>query len=152
MEFGHVLFPVDFSGHSEDCLKGSSRWLANDSAREVHFLYILHSPTDFSTWEGNPTEEVESRLKEFVRDFNPCRDAAATLTVVTGHPSTEICKYAADHDCDLIVMATHGRTGLAHMILGSTTEQVVRHAPCPVLTVRIRPPHTAGDQGPVKSL
>jgi nucleotide-binding universal stress UspA family protein len=123
MEFGRVLFPVDFSGHSEDCLKGSSRWLANDSAREVHFLYILHSPTDFSTWEGNPTEEVESRLKEFVRDFNPCRDAAATLTVVTGH-----------------------------MILGSTTEQVVRHAPCPVLTVRIRPPHTAGDQGPVKSL
>jgi nucleotide-binding universal stress UspA family protein len=146
MEFRRILFPVDFSSHSEDCLKGSSRWLASDGAREVYFLYILHSPTDFSTWEGNPTEEVETRLKEFVRDFNPCREAAATLTVVTGHPSTEICKYAADHDCDLIVMAT------PHMILGSTTEQVVRHAPCPVLTVRIGPPHNARDQGPVETL
>jgi nucleotide-binding universal stress UspA family protein len=81
---------------------------------------------------------VQQRLEEFVHDLGPPGQPAVTLAVSTGHPSTEIGKYAAANDCDLIVMATHGRTGLAHMILGSTAEQVVRHAPCPVLTARAR--------------
>ena len=75
-------------------------------------------------------EEIEARFKE--------KDKFGISTVVlTGHASTEICRYAAKENCDLIVIATHGRTGLKHMVLGSTAEQVVRHAPCPVLTLRI---------------
>ena len=138
MEFRRILFPVDFSEHSESCMANSSRLLAGDGVQEVHFLYILHTPTDFSTWSGDPKADVERRLAEFIEEFNPPGDHQTKSMVVTGHPSTEICKYAVDHQCDLIVMATHGRTGLSHMMLGSTAEQVVRHAPCPVLTFRSR--------------
>ena len=53
-----------------------------------------------------------------------------------GKPDTEIMRYAAERDIDLIVMGTHGRTGLAHALMGSVAERVVRRAPCPVLTVR----------------
>jgi universal stress protein A len=150
MNFNRILFPVDFSAHSEACLEMSWRMLAGDYTGEIHFLYILHSPTDFSTWEGDPKAEVEGRLKEFVDDLGPPGQPVVTLAVSTGHPSTEICKYATANDCDLIVMATHGRTGLAHMILGSTAEQVVRHAPCPVMTVRVQPQGNA--DGPVEAL
>jgi universal stress protein A len=150
MRFNRILFPVDFSAHSEACLEMSWRLLAEDHAGEIHFLYVLHSPTDFSSWEGDPKAEVQQRLEEFVHDLGPPGQPAVTLAVSTGHPSTEIGKYAAANDCDLIVMATHGRTGLAHMILGSTAEQVVRHAPCPVLTVRVQPRVTG--KGPVEVL
>ena len=51
-------------------------------------------------------------------------------------PFTEIIRFAKDKDIDLIVMGTHGHTGLAHVLLGSVAEKVVRKAPCPVLTVR----------------
>ena len=53
-----------------------------------------------------------------------------------GHPSLEIIRYAKDHEIDIIVMGTHGRTGVGHMLMGSVAEKVVRKAPCPVLTVR----------------
>ena len=56
--------------------------------------------------------------------------------VVEGSPKVEIVRYARQHDVDVIVLATHGRSGLAHVIIGSVAECVVRAAPCPVLTVR----------------
>ena len=54
----------------------------------------------------------------------------------TGPPFVEIIRYAKEHDVDLLIMGTHGRGGLAHMLLGSVAEKVVRKSPCPVLTVR----------------
>jgi nucleotide-binding universal stress UspA family protein len=56
--------------------------------------------------------------------------------VQSGPPFVEIVRYAKEHDVDLIVMGTHGRTGIAHALIGSVAEKVVRKAPCPVLTVR----------------
>jgi nucleotide-binding universal stress UspA family protein len=56
--------------------------------------------------------------------------------VRTGRPDSEIVRYAKERDFDLIIMGTHGRSGVAHMLTGSVTEKVVRKAPCPVLTVR----------------
>jgi len=138
MRFEHILFPVDFSEFSEACMENSARLMAGNGPQQIHFLYVLHTPTDFSTWSGDPKADVEQRMTEFVAEFDPKGEHETKWQVVTGHPSTEICRYAADHGCDLIVMATHGRTGLAHMVLGSTAEQVVRHAPCPVLTMRVR--------------
>jgi nucleotide-binding universal stress UspA family protein len=58
------------------------------------------------------------------------------VQVTAGHPADAIVRTAEELDVDLIIMATHGRTGVAHMVLGSVAEKVVRHAPCPVLTVR----------------
>jgi universal stress protein A len=56
--------------------------------------------------------------------------------VVEGSPKAEIVRYARKQDIDLIVLATHGRTGLSHVLMGSVAESIVRTAPCPVLTVR----------------
>lgn len=62
---------------------------------------------------------------------------AGNFNLLTGHPAMAICDYAKEHECDLIALATHGRTGIAHLLIGSTAEQVVRHAPCPVLSLRL---------------
>ena len=139
MDFERILFPVDFSEHSEVCLERTRKLFADNGTREAHFLYVLHTPVDFSEWSGNPMAEVEERLNEFIGKSNLTGFRETKSFVGCGHASTEICKYATGHQCDLIVMATHGRTGLAHMVLGSTAEQVVRHAPCPVLTLRVKP-------------
>jgi nucleotide-binding universal stress UspA family protein len=61
--------------------------------------------------------------------------STAIRTVTVGFPVEEIMKYAADHDIDLIVVGTHGHTGLSHLLLGSVAEKLVRLATCPVLTV-----------------
>ena len=68
-----------------------------------------------------------------------------TRALVTGLTAKEIVKYAADHGVALIVMGTHGRRGVAHLLLGSVAEHVVRTAPCPVLTVR----GSVGDKEPL---
>jgi universal stress protein A len=139
MKFKRILFPVDFSEPSQRCLDVASDLLATEHAKEIHFLYVLRTPSDFSVWEGDPMGEVGRRLREIAASLQHQEKHETRTAVVLGHPATEICKYAAEHDCDLIVLATHGRTGLKHMLLGSTTEQVVRHAPCPVLTLRLGP-------------
>jgi nucleotide-binding universal stress UspA family protein len=60
----------------------------------------------------------------------------AEIALLAGNPFLEIIRYAKAHDVDLIVMGTHGRGPIAHMLLGSVAEKVVRKSPCPVLTVR----------------
>ena len=138
MDFERILFPVDFSEHSERCLERTSKLFADNRTRQAHFLYVLHTPVDFSEWSGDPMADVEERLKELIGKSHLEGFSETKSSVGCGHASTEICKYATKHQCDLIVMPTHGRTGLAHMLLGSTAEQVVRHAPCPVLTLRVK--------------
>ena len=59
-----------------------------------------------------------------------------TAVVLNANAAVGICDYAAKEEVDLIVLSTHGRTGLSHMLIGSVAERVVRHAPCPVLTLR----------------
>lgn len=139
MEFNRLLFPVDFSAHSETCLSLTNSLRDDVHVAEVHFLFVLPTPSDFSTWSGDPVADVKQRLDAIVEQVGLEQRIRACAEVRTGHASTEICRYATDHKCDLVVMATHGRTGLAHMLLGSTAEQVVRHAPCPVLTLRVVP-------------
>jgi len=138
VQFDRILFPVDFSEHAKACLSRAASLFGADRRCEVHFLYVLHTPTDFSTWSGDAKADVRKHLDEFLDQYASAGDRIRVAEVRTGHPSTEICKYAEEHDCDAIVMATHGRTGLSHMLLGSTAEQVVRHAPCAVLTWRVR--------------
>lgn len=65
---------------------------------------------------------------------------AVKTAVVTGDPVSEILRYARAHGVDLLVVGTHGRTGLRHVVLGSVAERVVRQAPCPVLVVRRKEP------------
>jgi nucleotide-binding universal stress UspA family protein len=80
-------------------------------------------------------EAARARLRDVVaREFGDSSHAA--LDVRIGVPWQEICRYAETEKCDLIVMSTHGYTGIRHVLIGSTAERVVQHAPCPVLTVK----------------
>ena len=78
---------------------------------------------------------AEKRL-EGMADELPFDREKMTLAVSRGHPSLEIIRYAKEHELDMIVMSTHGHSGLSHFLLGSVTERVVRKSPCPVLTVK----------------
>jgi nucleotide-binding universal stress UspA family protein len=137
MKFNKILFPIDFSKHSQRSLEKASEFFSEERSGEIIFLYVLSSPSDFSTWEGDPKKAIAKELEEIEMRFKEKERFTISTVVLTGHASTEICRYAVRENCDLIVIATHGRTGLKHMVLGSTAEQVVRHAPCPVLTLRI---------------
>jgi nucleotide-binding universal stress UspA family protein len=75
------------------------------------------------------------------------RGMAVTTRVATGIPSEEVITAARAEDSDLIVVGTRGKTGLAHVLLGSTAERVIRGAPCPVLTVRMEPADTKQEEG-----
>ena len=78
-------------------------------------------------------EQIE---KTFVKKLGAFSDYE--VKILNGHPSSEILRFLEDHSADLVVMGTHGLTGLAHFFLGSTAEKVVRRAPCSVLTIKER--------------
>jgi nucleotide-binding universal stress UspA family protein len=82
-------------------------------------------------------EQARTALQQFLPP--PLAGHALELRLAVGHPFEEILAIATQEHVDLIVMGTHGRTGLAHMTLGSVAERVVRLAPCPVLTVKAAP-------------
>jgi nucleotide-binding universal stress UspA family protein len=139
-----ILFPTDFSEYAEDAWPYATRFAA-DFAAELHLLHVVSPPPPFVCTEGmmyDPKDMEENRVADAEAALRPLVGTAKDLGLTarwhvgTGVPFHEILEYARRHDVDLIVMATHGRTGLAHALLGSVTEKVVRQAPCPVLTVR----------------
>jgi nucleotide-binding universal stress UspA family protein len=85
----------------------------------------------------DPPEAVTQRLEADAHRLVPSEMLERTL-LRAGEPFDEICKAAAELNTDLIILSTHGYTGLKHALMGSTAERVVRHAPCPVLVVRKR--------------
>ncbi len=139
-----ILVPTDFSDYSKAALP-----YAVDIARKYGAkLYILHifdeellSPIFFEV--GGTAQEYFERLQDrfeaAVDDFTSgvdMTDVEFEAQLGNGTPFVEIIKFARENGVDLIVMGTHGRTGIAHALLGSVTEKVVRKAPCPVMVVR----------------
>jgi nucleotide-binding universal stress UspA family protein len=143
--FKRILVPMDFSPPSDAALE----YARNVAARYGASLHLLHVAEDpyraFYTAEVYVPEieglreeiltDTEQRLKERVRPSD-VTEFHATAESVIGSPAGSIVEYAAGRDIDLIVMGTHGRGGMAHLLMGSVAERVVRTAPCPVLTVR----------------
>ena len=135
LTFRRILIPVDFSDFSRQAVRTCSTLFSGDEPLEVHFVYVFQPPSDAVTYD-DPTPELERQLGEVVEGFTHEGPHTRTSAVLTGHPPTRIGEYAKEHGCDLIVLTTHGRTGLKHLLLGSTAERVVRTAPCPVLVLR----------------
>lgn len=133
--FNRILVPTDFSDASEVALK-YGRALANQFYGTLHLIHVAENPflranvADRRSIEEAPARWLEDRLTDDDRQ----RGAVATV-VQSDEPAKEIVQYAKSADIDLIIMGTHGRTGLARVVLGSVAEAVVRGAPCPVLTV-----------------
>ncbi len=144
---GSILVPTDFSKASELALEAAAR-LARQNAAKVTVVHV-HDPS-WSAWRpiGYPTEvqadppiepELEQRIHERLRGL--CQQhfdglACKTALVLATNAAQGITDYAHKEDVDLIVISTHGRSGLAGLLIGSVAEKVVRHAPCPVLTLR----------------
>ena len=138
-----ILVPTDFSECSEAAVKYGFA-LANAFGATAHLLNVVQDPYTlpwaadaFAAPVGDMLTDWEAQAKRRLVESVP--DASASPTVLTtrvGSPATEIVRYAAQHRIDLIVLGTHGRGPLGHILLGSVAERVVRTAPCPVLTVR----------------
>ena len=146
-----ILVPTDFSEGSERALKYAIR-LGKPYQAEIVVLHVFHlkeylallsqrddidSGIANEVLEAAKTRAIE-KLEEFVRRVGN-EDGMMLPILLVGVPFEEIVRYAAEQKIDLIVMPTHGRTGLAHFLLGSTSERVISHSVCPVLVLRTRP-------------
>jgi nucleotide-binding universal stress UspA family protein len=133
-----VLVPIDFSDAAFEALTA-----AIHSIEELSHLHVLHvlshlNPGDpGASWQ---TVNTATRRRHVEKAFSDriSKDIAdqINLTVLVGNPSAAIIDYAKSHDISLIVMPSHGRTGLERFMIGSVTERVVRRASCPVLVLR----------------
>lgn len=139
-----ILVPIDFSEHSKNALQYAVSFAVQFNS-ELLLVYVVEPtiyPADFSFGQV-AVPNIENELRESGRvELNQLVETqiAGTLPartmVRTGKPFLEIIKTASEEDVDLIIIATHGHTGVEHLLFGSTAEKVVRKAPCPVLIVR----------------
>ena len=138
MKCQHILVPVDFSPDAERALDYAIG-LARQFQARLTLFHVIHIPVttevDLSSYYG----EMETRAQQSIAAYQQ-RVADAGLTaeavIMRGTPFREIVEIATTQQVDLIVMGTHGRTGLQHLLLGSVAERVVRLAPCPVMVTR----------------
>ena len=139
-----VLVPIDFSDYSKSALKYATEFAQNFNA-EMFLVYVVEPviyPPDFSMgqiaipsvnaeWDIKAKEELDKLANSEIPDT-----VKVQTIIKTGKPFLEIIETAADEDVDIIIIATHGHSGMEHILFGSTAEKVVRKAPCPVLTLR----------------
>jgi universal stress protein A len=141
-----ILVPVDFSPHSEKAVRYATI-LANRCGARVSLLHVVEDPFVTGAWQA---EAFVPNLPELLDDLRKAAQThigalkarlaaqgfAVETSVITGPTARSIVEQATAGAFDLIVMGTHGRTGLSHALLGSIAERVVQKATCAVLTVR----------------
>jgi universal stress protein A len=120
-----ILFASDFSSYSEHAFDAALA-LAQHFGARLHLLHVVH--------HAREEEPARARLEAFARER--AAPGEHVVAVAAGHAAAQIVSHAEREKVDLIVMGTHGRTGLAHVVRGSVAEAVMRHAPCLVLTIR----------------
>ncbi|MBI5640926.1 MAG: universal stress protein [Nitrospirae bacterium] len=145
MEIKRILFATDFSEGSSHALPYAVDMAKQYGAR-LYFVYVIYDVAKTAGWyvphvsidevykdmEKSAKAELEKSFIDEMRGFKDMEHV-----VLKGIPYEEITKFAAENKIDLIVLGTHGRRGIDRMLFGSTAEQVVRNAPCPVLSVRL---------------
>jgi nucleotide-binding universal stress UspA family protein len=144
LEIKKILVPIDFSDYSKSSLKYAASF-AQKFNSEITLIYVVEPviyPPDFSMgqiaipsvnaeWDLKAKEELEKLGKQEIPG-----SIKVSIIIKTGKPFLEIIDAAAEENIDLIIIATHGHSGVEHILFGSTAEKVVRKAPCPVLTLR----------------
>ena len=144
LKLQRILVPIDFSPGSIKALR-YARKLADSFGASLCLVHVIETAAFIDgvneipivVPEGMRGEDAKAHLIKLARKEIPS-DLPVSPAVRIGTPFQEIADEAKMREADLIVIATHGYTGLKHLFLGSTTEKVVRHAPCPVLVVRER--------------
>src|SRR5437660_6000450 len=143
IDLHRILVPTDFSKHSENALKYAAAFAEKFDSE----LYLLHVVQDLALFVPEaitaappimpPVEQIAAAVREAldrIIDNHNLRRFTVHAEVREGSPFYEIVRFAKEQDIDLIIMGTHGRSGLVHVLMGSVAEKVVRRAPCPVLT------------------
>jgi nucleotide-binding universal stress UspA family protein len=139
-----ILCPTDFSEYSRNALRYALALAGAFGAKVIllHVIEPIQVPVEYNFGISLGPEIDESSEAALRRKLHDLVDIAHRATVdveerlVRGAPFAEIVRCARDEKIDLVVIATHGLSGIAHLLLGSTAEKVVRKAPCPVLTVK----------------
>ena len=144
-EFNTILFATDFS-ESSDYAFGKALTLARKFNARLLVLHVINEPVDlrgfyvphisFDKLEEEIEEGAQKMMEKFCRTHIRDYDNFESF-IVPGIPYDEVIKKAVAESADLIVMGTHGRTGLDHVLFGSTAEKVVRKSPVPVMTIRV---------------
>jgi len=142
MELKNILVPTDFSDASKKALSYVAS-LAKKVGGKITLVHVIEPLPDYSEALDPVIIGSDFWLTQARKSFRTlCEEGHVAEALVRtplireGTPHHEITEAARESAADLIIIATNGRTGLAHVLLGSTTERVVRHAPCPVLVVR----------------
>jgi nucleotide-binding universal stress UspA family protein len=143
-EIKRVLVPIDFSDYSKNSLKFAVSFIKRFNA-ELYLIYVIEPviyPPDFSMGQiAIPSVDAEidkrafTELESLAKSEIPS-EVKCKCIVKTGKPFLEIIETAKEENIDLIIIASHGHTGVEHILFGSTAEKVVRKAPCPVLSFR----------------
>jgi nucleotide-binding universal stress UspA family protein len=133
-----IIYPTDFS-HSSDAALDYATSLARDSGAKLLLVHVEEPPLAYGGGEmysGIPEPNTEALLK-MLHAVKP-KDPAVPYEhrLLAGDPASAIVELAEQENADLIVLGTHGRTGLARLLMGSVAEAIVRRAPCPVFTYR----------------
>src|SRR5882672_7991266 len=144
MSFRNILFPTDFTPHARSALKYAAAFARHDGGRIVLLsVQTVAVPPNLMTMPARLLEEEEtqwlrqlrSQVKDLLTDplFNGLE---VEPVIVEGEPAHEIATAVRGYDIDLVTVVTHGRRGLARALWGSTAEEIIAEAPCPVLTLR----------------
>jgi universal stress protein A len=140
-----ILVPVDFSLYSDHAVAYAAR-LARKLDASIELLHVVANPVIAGAWGTeiyvpdltelleSVATEAQTRLAVTIAGLRG-QGLAASSVVRQGNPERTIVEYAATGHFDLVVIGSHGRTGLSHALLGSVAERVLRHAPCAVLTI-----------------
>lgn len=139
-----ILVPIDFSDYSKNALRYAIGFAKHFNSK-MFIVYVVEPavyPADFSlgqvaipTTDVDMAQRAESELERLTKEeIGP--GVEFEKIIKTGKPFMEIIETASEIDADLIIIATHGHTGVEHLLFGSTAEKVVRKSPCPVLTLR----------------
>lgn len=142
--FQRILVPTDFSAHATEAMHVAID-LAKRYGASIHLVHVFQSvayvmPDGYVSYSAPQLRDIMGELDKLLESAKQQVIASGITLVETdlleGAPATEVARFAATRHSDLIVMGTHGRTGLKHALIGSIAEKVVRSAPCPVLTVK----------------
>jgi len=155
LSFDKILCPIDFSEPSVRALEIADGLAVRFSSAICLVHVVPPVPTtstpmyrtqfDVSSYHGRLKEEAKDAFEKLIVE-KVSKDLKTDTLIVGGDPGTEIIRICEeDPDVGLVVISTHGRTGLSRFVFGSVAEKVVRHAPCPVLTVRAFTRGAAGE-------
>ena len=145
MKFQIILVPTDYSDSSKHALHYAIGFSKKFGSRlrllhVIQDLPVLSSSTyeglDLPLYQERLREDAKRQMEQLVRETPDLHDARIHETLRSGVPYLEIIEEARECKADLIITATHGRSGLTHFLMGSVAEKIVRNSPCPVLTVK----------------